>query len=329
MLGKREYRGEGVADRMTGDGAQPAPLTMAAFLAAVVMGGGNFIGVAFSNKELAPLHGATVRFGAAAACFFAITLLSGYRLPRGRAATGAAIYGLLGFGSAYGLLYYAIDGLGAGTTSVLVASAPLATLVLAVVFGQERFTTRGVVGGVLVIVGFAILSIDRLGTADRPIYLIAGLLGVLSIAGSSVVIKGYPQAHPVTSNAIGMAAGAIILAVGSLIFGEQWTMPVAGRTWLALLWLVGFGSVGLFILFLYVIKNWTASGAVYAVTLMPVVAIPLAALMLDERVTFPVVAGAALVIAAVYIGALRGKRPTSEVSIAAASEPVADPASGM
>jgi len=320
QLAKREIE--------TGPHGPAGPLTMAAFLGAVVIGGGNFPAVALSNKDLEPLYGATVRFAAAAVIMFAITFAGGYRLPRGRAASGAAIYGLLGFGLSYGLLYFAVDGLGAGTTSVIVAAVPLVTLAIAVLHGQERFSTRRVVGGLLVIAGFAIISAEQLGAADRPIYLIAGALGVLSIAASSVVIKGYPQAHPVTSNAIGMAAGAIFLAAGSLVFGEHWSMPASGRTWLALIWLVGFGSVGLFILFLYVIKNWTASGTVYVVTLMPVVAIPFAALILDEEVRPSVVVGASLVIAAVYVGALRREPPRRDARLQETPEPVPDPASG-
>lgn len=305
----------------------PSPLTMAAFFGAVVVGGGNFTAVAFSNQELAPLYGAALRFGAAAVVMLLISVLGGYKLPRGRAATGAVLYGLLAFGSAYALLYFAIDGLGAGTLSVIVAAAPLLTLVLAVASGQERFTTRGLVGAVLVIVGFAVLGADKLG-AVRPVYLVAGVLAVLSIAGSTVLIKGYPRAHPVTSNAIGLTSGAILLAVGSLAFGEPWTVPTSGRTWLALVWLVGFGSVGLFVSFLYVVTKWTASATVYVVTLMPIVAIPVAALLLDEPVTLPVIAGAGLVIAAVYIGALRGGRPLRKASLTQTVEPVPDPAAG-
>jgi drug/metabolite transporter (DMT)-like permease len=305
----------------------PDSLTMAAFVGAVVIGGGNFAAVAFSNQDLAPLFGATIRFAAAAVLMFVITFVGGYELPRGRAAVGAVIYGLLGFGLAYGLLYFAVDGLGAGTTSIIVGSAPLVTLVFAVLYGQERFNLRGVIGGLLVIVGFAVLSIEKLGADIRPIYLIAGILGVLSIAGSTVVIKGYPRAHPVTSNALGMTAGAILLAVGSLVFREQWALPVHGRTWLALVWLVAFGSVGLFILFLYVVKNWTASGTVYAVTLMPIIAIPLAALMLGDEITPSVLVGAVLVTAAVYIGSLHHERPRREVSLSEA-ESLPDPASG-
>jgi drug/metabolite transporter (DMT)-like permease len=73
-------------------------------------------------------------------------------------------------------------------------------------------------------------------------------------------------------------------------------------------WLVLMGSLGLFQLFLYVIRRWTASAAVYAVAAMPVVAMVLGAILLDQPVTAQLLAGGALVGAAVYVGALAGKR---------------------
>jgi O-acetylserine/cysteine efflux transporter len=64
------------------------------------------------------------------------------------------------------------------------------------------------------------------------------------------------------------------------------------------------GSVGLFILFLFVIARWTASATVYALTLMPVVAVTLGALLADEQVTIGLLAGGVLVLVAVYVGAI-------------------------
>lgn len=216
-------------------------------------------------------------------------------------------------------------GLTAGTTSVITAAAPLATLVLAVLHGQERFSTRGVVGGGLAIAGLAVLSAGNLGGDLRPVYLIAAMLGVVAIGGSSVVVKDFPKAHPVTTNAVGMATGTAFLIVTSVAFREQWVFPRGGRTWLALSWLVVLGSVALFMLFLYVIKRWTASASVYAITMMPVVAVTLGALIADEPITAEVLAGGALVIAAVYVGAISGTGKPREVRppepLAAAAEP--------
>lgn len=295
--------------------------TLGAFGLAVVIGGTNFVAVKFSNEELDPLSGAAIRFTAAALLLFAIVAVMKYPLPRGRAAVGAALYGLLGFGVSYAFLYYAIKGLGAGTNSAFVAATPLITLILAVLHRQETLTTRGVVGGVLAIAGIAIIS-SRVLEGDVDLrYVAASLAGVFSIAESSVIVKGYPKAHPMSTNAVGMAAGSAFLIVLSLAFSSTWTVPSEGKTWAALAYLVVIGSIGLFWLFLYVIARWTASATSYVVTLMPIVAISLGALVADEDLTTELVVGALVVLVAVYVGALSGSRSTPEPR----SEPAAEP----
>jgi drug/metabolite transporter (DMT)-like permease len=288
--------------------ALPDRLTLAAFAGAVVIGGGNFVAVRFSNEDLDPLFGAGIRFAAASLLLFAIVGLRRLPLPRGRAAWGAAVYGLLGFGVSYAFLYYALVGLTAGTSSVILAAVPLMTLALAVLHGQEKFSLRGIVGGLLAIAGIGILSMSTLGGDLSPRYFIAALLGMVAVAESSVIVKSFPKAHPVTTNAVGMAAGALLLVILSLAFREDWVVPQSGRTWLVLGWLVIFGSVGLFVLFLYVIGRWTASATVYAVTLMPVVAVTLGALIKDEAVTADLVVGGGLVLLAAYVGAISQRK---------------------
>jgi drug/metabolite transporter (DMT)-like permease len=240
--------------------------------------------------------------------FFVLMYVRRLRLPRGRALLGAALYGLLGFGIAYAFLYYALVGLSAGTSSVILASTPLATLVLAVLHGQERFTTRGLLGGLLAIVGIGVLSADTLGGDVRPIYFISALLGSVAVAESSVVVKAFPSTHPITTNAVAMVVGSLFLAGASLIFNEEWMLPQTTQTWLVVAYLAVPGTVALFILFLVVIIRWTASATVYVLTLMPVVAVTLGVLFMDEEVTIQFVLGAVLVLTAVYVGAISEER---------------------
>jgi drug/metabolite transporter (DMT)-like permease len=287
----------------------PDRATLIAFAGAVLIGGGNFVAVKFSNEALPPFFGAALRFSGAMVLFFALMYFRRLPFPRGRALLGAALYGLLGFGVAYAFLYYALVGLSAGTSSVILASTPLATLVLAVLHGQERFTIRGLMGGVLAIVGIGILSADTLGGDVRPIYFVSALLGSLAVAESSVVVKGFPSTHPITTNAVAMVVGSVFLALASLVFGEQWALPETTQTWLVLAYLAVPGTVALFILFLVVIIRWTASATVYALTLMPVVAVVLGVLLRNEKVTIQFVVGAVLVLTAVYVGALLPRRP--------------------
>jgi drug/metabolite transporter (DMT)-like permease len=293
--------------------------TLPAFGGGVLIGGANFIAVKFSNQELDPLFGAALRFTAAAVLLLLISRVFGYAMPRGRAALGAALYGLLGFGVSYALMYYAVQGLGAGPTSVIAAAVPLATLVLAVLHRQETLHARGVVGGVMALAGISILSLRSLETDLKASYVIAAVLAVLAIAESSVLVKGFPKAHPMSTNAFGMTVGALFLILASLLFGQEWTVPREPKTWASLAWLVLAGSVALFWLFLFVIKRWTASASVYMLSLMPVVAVTLGALIADEKLTLEVVLGGALVLSAVYVGAISAPRSAPDQSASATS----------
>jgi len=290
----------------------PDRLTLAAFGAAVLIGGSNFVAVKFSNAELAPMYGAAVRFTAAAIVFLLLGWALSLPLPRGRALLGSAVYGALNFGVAYGLLYFALLEISIGMSAVIMATVPLFTLILAVLHGQERFTARGIVGGVLAVAGIGVLSLNSL-VADVPLlYVLAAVLGAVAVAESTVLVKGFPRAHPVTTNGVGMVAGALLLWIASVVAAESWIVPEQARTWASLGWLVVAGSVGLFYLALFVIGRWTASASAYVLTLMPVVAVALGALLADEPITPEVVGGAALVLLAVYVGAIRRSR--SEVA---------------
>jgi drug/metabolite transporter (DMT)-like permease len=289
----------------------PDRTTLAAFAGAVILGGTNFVAVKLSNEALDPLFGAALRFGLAMLLLYAIAAVWRLPLPRGRALQGAALYGLLGFGIAYAGLYYALVGLPAGTASLILAAVPLVTLALAVAHRQETFTTRALIGGVLAIVGIAVLSSDSLQGDLQPKYLLGSLIGVIAVAESTVLVKAFPRGHPITVNAVGMTAGTIFLMIASLVRGEAWTLPSSATTWFVIAWLVVGGSVGLFVLVLYVIARWTASASVYVLTLMPVVAVTMGAVMLDEPVTTGVVIGGVIVLAAVYIGALSQPAATS------------------
>jgi drug/metabolite transporter (DMT)-like permease len=289
-------------------------LTLGAFAGVVVVGGANFVAVKETVGELDPLFGAASRFALAALVFFAILVVSRTELPRGAALVGAAIYGLLGFGAAYALMYVALVELTVGVASVLMAAVPVLTLALAALQRIEPLTVRGLAGGALCLVGIAVLSAHSLG-GDVPLrYLLAAIVAPVVVAESTIVVKRFPRTDPIATNAVGMLVGASLLAVASVAAGETWALPQAGATWAAAAWLVLAGSVGLFWLFLVVVKRWTASASTYAIPLMPVVAVGLAAVLLGETIELQEAVGAVLVIGAVYLGAVSAGRPRPEVA---------------
>jgi drug/metabolite transporter (DMT)-like permease len=74
-------------------------------------------------------------------------------------------------------------------------------------------------------------------------------------------------------------------------------------------YLVVAGSVVLFGLYLFVLRRWSASAVSYVTLLMPLIAIPLAAALVAERISLSFLLGGAIALVGVYIGAFARIRP--------------------
>jgi drug/metabolite transporter (DMT)-like permease len=68
--------------------------TLAAFVTAVIFLGVNFVAVRFSNQELPPFWGASLRSIIASSLLFGIVRLRGIAFPRGRARPCSACFRL-------------------------------------------------------------------------------------------------------------------------------------------------------------------------------------------------------------------------------------------
>ena len=142
-----------------------------------------------------------------------------------------------------------------------------------------------------------------------PVLSVLALVGsALCFAQAAIVVRRSPPVHPVTMNALGMAVGAILLLGGSGIAGQAIALPERPATWAALGYLVVIGSVVVFVLILVVLRYWTASRAAYGFVISPPVTVVVSAWLLDEPAGLDVVLGGLLVLAGVYVGALRQPR---------------------
>jgi drug/metabolite transporter (DMT)-like permease len=284
----------------------PDRLTLAAFVTLIVIGGAASVAIRFSNQELPPFWGATLRFAAASLIFAVMVIWLRAPLPRGRGLVGALIYGVLGFGVSYALTYWGFITIEAGLGQVILALIPLLTLVLAIVHGLERFRLRALVGALLAVAGIAVVYGGQ-AAATVPVWSVLALIAAgACIAESSIVVKWFPESHPAALNAVGMATGTVILLALSAVAGERWTVPTLASTWLALAYLVLMGSVPVFLLFVFVLRRWTASATSYMFVLLPFATVALGALIAQETVTTAIVLGGALVLAGVYVGAFTG-----------------------
>ncbi|HEX6947936.1 MAG TPA: EamA family transporter [Acidimicrobiia bacterium] len=286
------------------DGQRLGGFSLAAFTAATILGGANFLAVRFSNQGLEPFWGAGIRFAMAGLLFVAIALALRLRWPRGRQLLDTVVYGLVAFALFYALMYWALLRVTAGMATVVMAVVPLLTLLLAAAQGMERLSPRALIGSLLALAGILWITAGP-GSGDLPLPSLLAMLGGAVCVGESVILgKRLSRNHPVITNAVAMPVGTVPLLLISVIAGERWVLPEQSEAAVALAYLVTLGSVGLFVLTLLVVRHWTASASSYMFVLFPVVTMLLAAWLANEPITVRGVTGAAAVMAGVWFGAL-------------------------
>ena len=296
---------------VTGQIEKPAtsdPATLAAFVALVTIAGGSAPAIRYvscQSCELDPFWGAALRFGAASVLFAAIALAMRIERPRGAALLGGVLYGGLQFGAGFGLIYWGFVRSPAGLGQVLIACAPLLTFILAIAHRQERFTWDGLAGALLAVGGIAVVFGNALDVGVPATSMLAILGGALCWAEALVVVKRFPPVHPAAMNAIAMGIGAVVLLALTAIFNEEYVIPEEASTWAAQAYLVLAGSIGVFWLYVFVLRRWTASAASYQLVLIPLVTVPVSAWLQNEEITLSFAFGSLLVMIGTYIGALR------------------------
>jgi drug/metabolite transporter (DMT)-like permease len=275
-----------------------------AFILIVLFTGFNAIAVKSSDAELPPFFGAAIRFGIAAILLIAIMLVLRLPLPRGRSFWGAILFGILGSGISRALLYYALVELPAGTSMVLLALVPLLTCLFACMHKQEIFQWKSLTGSILAVGGIAIIFNTRV-QASLPILPVLAVIGAAACyAEAIVIIKNFPQSHPITTNAIALTTGSLLLFVFSALWKESPTMPNLASTWESLVYLIIFGTLATFVLTVYVIKNWSASASSYQFVLFPIITMIVGVRMANETMNVALLLGSLLVLIGAYIGGI-------------------------
>ncbi len=292
--------------------------TLAAFGASTLLAGANAVGVRVTVAELPPFWGAALRFGVAGALLVALVVITRRPVPRGERLLGAALFGLFGFGLAYTFIYVGLRDAPAGTGQLMLSVTPLLTLFLARLHRVERIRGTAVAGALLASAGIAVVFSDQV-SLDVPILaLVALLVAAASAAESNVLVKRFPPGDPVAASAVGMLLGAALLGALSIASGESRALPTRPETWLAVGYLVVFGSVVVFILVLHVLGRWSATGASYSFLLIPLVTVALGAILLREPIQPTFLLGGAIVLAGVYLGAVHrrghGAQPLAVVA---------------
>jgi drug/metabolite transporter (DMT)-like permease len=298
---------------------RPDRVTVVAFVVFVLIAGATSVAIRLGSFELPAYWAAALRYALAVPIFAALAMAMRIPFPRGANLLGALLFSIT-FVISTALLYVGVSGSSASMGAMAFAVTPLVTLALAAAIGLERFTLRGVAGALVAAAGMVVVLGDQLGSAVRLPALLALGGAMLFASVTSVVIKRLPPGDPIAANAVGGVFVLPILLALSFLAHEPWALPSRHETWLALVFLVVFGTVLLFPLALFIIGRWTASGYSYTNLFKPLAAVALAAVILGEPIRPTFVLGGALVLAGVWVGAFSARSAPSSASVETEAE---------
>lgn len=282
----------------------PERPVLLAFLLFIIVGGGASVAIRITYTELAPFWAGASRFALAAMVFWLLVYIQKLPFPKGRALVGALTFGSLTVGLAFVLIAWGLVATPASLYQILMAMVPLLTLFLSSLHGVEAITRRGIFGSLLAVIGIAI-TVGGASTSDISLPHIAAILvAAVFMAEGGVLIKKFPPNPPIMTNAIGMTVGTVVLGAASLFSREEWILPTQTNTIVAFIYLVLFVTVLAFLLYMFVLGKWTASGTSYGFVIVPLVTIIVAATIAGETITTNFLFGAVFVLAGVFVGAL-------------------------
>jgi drug/metabolite transporter (DMT)-like permease len=223
------------------------------------------------------------------------------------------VVGLLNTAVPFWLLSWGETRIDSGTASIIQASVPIFTALLAFgFFHEQRVTGRRLVGVGVGFVGVALL------VGAQPAGKILGALAVVGMAvcyaaGGLLIRRHLSSARPpIVALGTSAVAAIAVLPVGA----ARW--PSSTPDWKTIGSVVFLGIVGTafaYLLFFTIIAGAGASYASFVTYLVPPVALAYGAIFLGERVGGAAVAGLVLILAGVALGTGLSRRSRRSATV--------------
>jgi drug/metabolite transporter (DMT)-like permease len=274
-----------------------------------------------------------VRFAEFRAAGAAVLLLAGLALLRRRAMLPSRrqlpfllLFGVFGLAVAQSSYFLSIERLEVGVALLIVNVAIVLVALWGRLVGEERVHARLWIAIVFALAGLALVveawrgaELDSLGVA-------AALVGALGYA--VYILMADRNARRGGRASVLVAWGFVFASAFWAVVQPWWTFPFSlldddvsllgrlaahtGPVWLLLLYVVPFGTVGVFVLYAAALRYISPTHVVIAAVLEPVFGTLVAFAWLGETLAPPQLAGGVLVVAALLLGQSARERVSDE-----------------
>lgn len=276
-----------------------------------VLWGGSFFFVGVAVTDLPPLTIVMLRVGIAAAALWSMVLLMGLRPPKELKVWGVLLgMGMLNNVIPFTLIVWGQTQIASGLASILNATTPIFTVVAAGMFlPDERMTPLKLVGvliglaGVTVMIGLPVM--EGYGSVLAQVAVIAA---ALSYAFAGVYGRRFKAMaiDPLVAAAGQITTSAfVLLPLALIVDGPIDITGTRSGTWAAIAGLAIFSTAVAYVLYFKILELAGATNLLLVTLLIPVSAILLGSLFLDESLVPAHFAGMALI--ALGLSAIDGR----------------------
>jgi drug/metabolite transporter (DMT)-like permease len=286
---------------------RPGPVaTWAALVVVYLVWGSTYLGIRVLVGTAPPLLAMGVRFlcaGILLAAFLTIRHGPGILRVPPRRALSAGLVGVLLLTGGNGGVAVAEQTVPSGLAALVVAAVPL-WLVCMRLLASDTPRRATIAGTALGFGGIAILALPGSHPAGTALWGVLVIIGatICWSAGSFASPRLPMPSHPFVATSYEMlTAGMVLVAAGAATgeFGKVRLAAIPLHAWLALAYLIVFGSLVAFSAYVWLLGNVPLSLTATYAYVNPVVAVILGALILGEQVTWPILIGGAVVVAGV------------------------------
>jgi drug/metabolite transporter (DMT)-like permease len=277
------------------------------FLSIYLIWGSTYLAIRYAVETIPPLYTAGFRHLFAGSILLVWCLAKGLR-PTWAQIRASIVIGVFFFLIGHGTLHWAEQKVPSGLASLLIASEPIWVFLLTAAAARHWRLNATLLAGILLGFGGVGLLMGRSALNSGPGVFVGSLAVVVGALSWSVGIvysrRSHLSGHPLLLSALSLLAGsAQLLLVGTAV-GEYRGFSFASvslRSWLALGYLILFGSVVAFTAYNWLLEHYSPTLVATHTYVNPIVAVLLGWLFAGEAVTLNVLLSTAMVIGAVML----------------------------
>jgi drug/metabolite transporter (DMT)-like permease len=265
-----------------------------------ILWGGSFFFAKVAVREVPPISIVLGRVGLAASMLHMLVLAGGRRMPRDPGLwRDFLIMGLLNNAIPFSLIFWGQKEIASGIASILNATTPLFTVLVAHGFTREEKATPGKLLGVALGLAGVVLMIGLDAASGLGAHLIAEIAvvgGALSYAFAGVFGRRFRGRPPLIVAAGQLTGSTALILPLSLIVDRPWELPLpSATTAVAIVGLALLCTALAYVIFFRILARAGATNLLLVTFLIPVSALLLGIGFLGERLDAHHLMGMALI----------------------------------